>query len=215
MTGPADTAQTLSRGLDVLELLAGARLGLTPARIAEELGLSRTIVYRLVGTLAEHGLVRRDGAGVFRVSLGVLRLTRNLLPATSELVRPVLERLAEDIGAAAHFSVSDGGDSLALAVAEPSSTTVHLAYREGTRLPLAQGAVGHALLAAQRGERGLFETQGEVIDGATGIAAAVPGLPGLAGAVGVVTLTTLRRAETSVRVQAAADEIAALLGSVD
>ncbi len=212
MTKPADTAQTLSRGLDVLELLAGSVAGLTPARIAEELNLSRTIVYRLVGTLADHGLVRRGGNGVFRVSLGVLRLTQNLLPATRELVQPVLHRLAEDTGAAAHFSVSDGGDSLALAVAEPGSTTVHLAYRQGTRLPLGQGAVGHALLAAQRGERGIFETQGEVIDGATGIAAPVPGLAGLAGAVGVVTLTQLRRDKTGDRVQAAADQLAALLG---
>lgn len=213
MAGTADTAQTLSRGLDVLELLAEDKAGLTPARIAAQLGLSRTVVYRLTGTLAEHGLVRRGDDGVFRVSLGVLRLTRNLLPATREIVQPVLERLAEDTGAAAHFSVSDGGDSLALAVAEPSSTTVHLAYRQGTRLPLPQGAVGYALLAAQRGERGIFETQGEVIEGATGIAAAVPGLPGLAGAVGVVTLTQLRRDETGERVQAAVGELTALLGA--
>jgi DNA-binding IclR family transcriptional regulator len=128
-----------------------------------------------------------------------------------ESARPVLERLAEDVGATAHFSVSDGGESLALSVVEPSSTTMHLAYRQGSRLPLGQGAVGRALLAAQEGQQGVFETHSEVIEGASGIAAAVPGLPGLAGAVGVVTFTVLRRDEIGPRVQLAADELGALL----
>ena len=214
MTGPADTSQTLSRGLDVLQLLGDAKTGLTPTQIASELGLSRTIVYRLVSTLVDHGLVRRDDGGVCRISLGVLRLTQNLLPATRDLVLPALERLAADVGAAAHYAVSDGGDSLALAVAEPSTTTIHLTYRQGSRLPLGQGAIGRALVAARRGERGVFETRGEIIEGATGIAAPVPGMAGMAGAVGVVTLTRLRP-EAADRVQAAADEIAAVLGATD
>jgi DNA-binding IclR family transcriptional regulator len=208
---PADTAQTLSRGLDVLELLAAAKEGLTPTQISAELGLSRTIVYRLVSTLMDHGLARRAGDGTVTVGLAVLRLTENLLPSMREIARPVLERLAEDVGATAHFSVSDGGESLALSVVEPSTTTMHLAYRQGSRLPLGQGAVGRALLAAQEGQQGVFETHSEVIEGASGIAAAVPGLPGLAGAVGVVTFTVLRRDEIGPRVQLAADELGALL----
>lgn len=207
MSRPADTAQTLSRGLDVLELLASTNGGLSPTQISNQLGLSRPIVYRLVTTLVQHGLARRTEDGTISIGLGVLRFTGNLLPMLRHRVRPVLERLAEDVAATAHFSVRDGGDSLALSVVEPSRTTLHLAYREGSRVPLTQGALGRALVAAERGETGTFETHGEVIEGATGVAAAVPGLPGIVGAVGIVTLPPLRREAIGSRVEQAAREL--------
>ena len=56
---PAETSQTLDRGLQVLEVLADHPEGLTVTQLARELDVSRTIVYRLVVTLEQHGLLRR------------------------------------------------------------------------------------------------------------------------------------------------------------
>ncbi len=211
MTRTADTAQTLSRGLDVLKFVAASATPLTMTEIATGLGLNRTVVYRLVGTLVEHGLVRRTADGRLSVGLGVLSLTENFYPSLRESALPVLERLAEDVQATAHLAVADGDESLAICVVEPTSTTFHLAYRPGARHPLGKGAVGKALAAAAKGEDGVFVTHGEPTAGATGVVAAVPDLPGLPAAIGVVTLTELGWQHFEPRVVAAKRELADVL----
>ena len=55
----AETSQTLDRGLRVLAVLAGTPNGLTVTELAAAVGVNRTVVYRLVTTLEQHGLARR------------------------------------------------------------------------------------------------------------------------------------------------------------
>ncbi|MFF5260527.1 IclR family transcriptional regulator [Actinomadura viridis] len=183
-----ETSQTLSRGLDVLQLLAASETALSPARIATELGLSRTIVYRLVSTLTEYGLVRRDADGSLAIGLGALQLTRNLHASLRDTSSEYLDRLANEAGATSHLVVADGNDALAIAVLEPRATAFHVAYRVGSRTPLGVGAIGKALVAAKEGRGGLFFSEGELIPGACGITAPLQRVRGIAAAVGVVTL---------------------------
>ena len=103
--------------------------------LAGAVGVNRTVVYRLVTTLEQHGLARRDAAGRMHVGLGVLALARGLQPVLREMANPVLRRLAEDLGATAHLTLADGGEALAIAVVEPSWTDFHVAYRVGARHP--------------------------------------------------------------------------------
>jgi DNA-binding IclR family transcriptional regulator len=213
MTGSSDTSQTFSRGLDVLDLLAGSPTPLTSMQVAAALGLSRTIVYRLVGTLIERGLVRRDAHGKLTIGLAALRITERLMPTLRASVRPVLERLADDLAATSYLCVVDGTESLAVSVVEPAATTFHIAYREGSRHPLGVGAHGRALLAASQGRSETFASHGELIAGATGIAASLPGLPGLSAAVGIVTLTPLCTSDMGPRVRSSADELHHMLST--
>src|SRR3954471_2713690 len=136
----AETSQTLDRGLRVLRTLAATPSGLTITALAAEIEVNRTVVYRLVATLEQHGLARRDGSGRLHVGLGVLALARGLQPVLRELSGPVLRALAERVGATAHRPVAGGGEPLAIAVVEPTWTDYHVAYRVGARHPLAQGA---------------------------------------------------------------------------
>lgn len=207
----AESSQTLSRGLDVLTYLARSPVPRTPTQVATDLGLNRTVVYRLVGTLVEHGMARRTADGALSVGLGVLSLTENFYPSLREASQPVLEGLAEDLRATAHLAVSDGTDSVAVCVVEPRSTDFHLAYRPGSRHPLGRGALGEALLAARAGERGVFISHGQLTAGATGVVAAVPGLPGLPAAIGVVTLSDHDWSVFPDRVAAAVDELVSAL----
>lgn len=46
---PKETSQTLDRGLRVLSVLADSPEGLTVTEVAAALGVSRTVVYRLIG----------------------------------------------------------------------------------------------------------------------------------------------------------------------
>ena len=59
----AETSQTLDRGLRVLDVLAHSPSGLSVTELAAAVGVNRTVVYRLVATLEQHGLARRDTAG--------------------------------------------------------------------------------------------------------------------------------------------------------
>lgn len=207
----ADSSQTLSRGLDVLKYVAAAGVPPTQTQVAADLGLNRTVVYRLVGTLVDHGLVRRTEDGRLSIGIGALSLTENFYPALRDAAHPVLERLAEDLGATAHLVVADGEESVAVCVVEPRSTDFHIAYRPGSRHPLSRGALGEALHAAIAGEEGLFISHGQLTPGATGVVASVPGLPGLPAAIGVVTLSDLGWEAFPGRVQAAVAEISEAL----
>ena len=88
----AETSQTLDRGLRVLKLLADTDHGLTVTELSNKLGVNRTVVYRLLATLEQHALVRRDLGGRARVGLGVLRLGRQVHPLVREAALPALNR---------------------------------------------------------------------------------------------------------------------------
>jgi DNA-binding IclR family transcriptional regulator len=211
---PAETSQTLDRGLRVLEELADSSRGLTVTELAERIGVNRTVVYRLVSTLEQHGLARRDSTGRLHVGLGVLGLARSLQPVLREIAGPVLRALAEEVGATAHLTLAEGGEALAIVVVEPSWTDFHVSYRVGARHRLDRGAAGRAILLGRTvtprtptAERVVL-TEGELQSGARGLAAPVLGVEGLEASVGIVTLGGLDPAGAGARVVAAADEVA-------
>lgn len=212
----AETSQTLDRGLRVLAVLASSPAGLSITELSATVGVNRTVVYRLVATLEQHGLARRDSAGRLHVGLGVLNLARGLQPVLRELANPVLRRLAEDLGCTAHLTVADGGEALAIAVVEPTWTDFHVAYRVGARHPLDQGAAGKAILLARNAseespaaER-YVQTTGELQPGARGVAAPLD-VDGIEASVGIVTLGDLDTDVVGPRVTAAAQEVSARL----
>ena len=131
-----ETAQTLDRGIRILTLAGAAPHGLTVAELAAELAVGRAVVYRLVATLERNGLVRRGADGRIRLWLGLLELAHDVQPHLRDIALPRLRSLAEAVGATAHLTIADGGEALALAVAEPSWTDLHVAYRVGSRHPL-------------------------------------------------------------------------------
>jgi DNA-binding IclR family transcriptional regulator len=209
--GSGETAQTLDRGLRLLELVAEAPSGLTVTEAAERLGVGRAVVYRLVGALSAHAMVRRDDAGRLRLGAGVLRLARRAQPLLVDGALPALRRLAEEVGATAHLTVAEGTEAVALAVVEPSWTAFHVAYRAGSRHPLSRGAAGRAILAGRSGRPGAVSSSGELQAGAYGVAAPVLDVEGLEASVGVVALGSLDVDEVGPHVTAAAAAVAAAL----
>ncbi len=185
---PSETSQTLDRGLRVLKVLADSPEGLTVTELSGRLAVNRTVVYRLISTLEQHGLVRRDARSRLYVGLGVLQLASAVQPLLRDLAMPVLRTLAEAIGSTAHLTVADGDEALALAVVEPTWTDFHVAYRVGARHPLSQGAAGKAITLLDGSESTYAVTSGELQSGARGLAAPVRGVEGLRASVGIVTL---------------------------
>ncbi len=209
---PAETSQTLDRGLRVLRLLGESPEGLTVTEIATALGISRTVVYRLVVTLEAHGLVRRSADGRCRLGLGLLGLARQAQPLLRDIAAPILRSLAESTAATAYLGVVDGAELLTLAGAEPAHAEVHVAYRVGARSPLERGAAGRAVLAARTtGGRPLDPpwvlSTGDPSTGGYGVAAVVTGVPGMEAVVGVLLLAEPQEQVIGAHVATAAAEI--------
>lgn len=206
----AETSQTLDRGLTVLEVLAESADGLTVTELASRLGVSRTVVYRLVVTLEQHALLRRGPDGRCRLGLGLLPLARQVQPVLREAAVPALRRLADAVGGAAYLTVVDGVDAVVAAVVEPTRSDLPGLLRPGARLPLERGAAGRAVLAARTGEPdpGFVSSTTEVHPGAVGVAAPLLGVAGIEASVAVLVLGELAEADTGAKVVRAAAEIA-------
>ncbi|MEI8057515.1 MAG: helix-turn-helix domain-containing protein [Actinomycetes bacterium] len=211
----AETSQTLDRGLSVLELLASAPDGLTVTDIAGELGVSRTVVYRLVVTLEKHALVRRSSDGRCRLGLAVLSLARQVQPSIRDAALPTLQRLVDSAGATAHLTVVDGPDALVIAVVEPSRPGPHVALRPGMRHPVDRGAAGLAILSARDADPGptgpALVMSVDVLPGTHGVAVAVVGVPGVEASVGLIALAPLAIDEVGPKLIRAAADIARVL----
>src|SRR6478609_3730626 len=62
----APGSQTLARGLAALQLVASSRTGLTAQQVADDIGVHRTIAYRLLTTLAQYRMVAKGEDGRYR-----------------------------------------------------------------------------------------------------------------------------------------------------
>jgi DNA-binding IclR family transcriptional regulator len=206
-----ETAQTLDRGLRLLQFVADTPGGLTVTEAAARLGVGRAVVYRLAATLVAHALVRRDRDGRLRLGPGVLHLARRAQPLLADAALPALRHLAEQVGATAHLTVAEGTEAVAMAVVEPTWTPFHVAYRTGARHPLDRGAAGKAILAGRTGAEAAVATSGELETGAYGVAAPVLGVDGLEASVGVIALGPLDTETVGPVVQAAAATVAQAL----
>nr|WP_062338745.1 helix-turn-helix domain-containing protein [Herbidospora sakaeratensis] len=202
-----ESAQTLERGLRLLRLLAETPTGMTPTELAAALAVSRPVVYRLIASLQNEGFARRDAAGRVLLGFGVVKLAQAVQPLLMATAVPALRRLAEASGATAHLTVAEGGEGLAIAVVEPSWTNLHVAYRAGSRHPLSKGAAGLAILSLREGKPRVQATEGQLQEGARGVAAPITGLEWLEASVGIISFGDLDVSVAGPLVSEAAKEL--------
>jgi DNA-binding IclR family transcriptional regulator len=139
-------SQTLSRGLQVLEVLADAGQPMSAQQIARRLGLSRPVVYRLLRTLAAHRLLSTDaGAGLYDLGLGLLNLSRHVQKNLRQAAFPALKQLAHDLDATAVLGLRDGDDVVYALSVEPEFARAAVRSREGARRPLESSTSGLAI----------------------------------------------------------------------
>lgn len=222
------TLQTLSRGLQVLEIVSRSTSGLSIAEIAQALGVHRAIAYRLVATLEEHLLVVRDAEGRIGIGGGIVALGERYQPQLRAAAQPVLGSLAEASGGTAFLCIAQGDECVAIEVAEPETPFLKVSYRVGSRHPVTRGAAGLAI-AMQRPPRrddpeaiqiarrdGFALTRGQLQEGAIGVAAplARAGRSGLSAeaCIGVVALHALDTEAATAAVLAHRDRLLAAIG---
>jgi DNA-binding IclR family transcriptional regulator len=188
-------SQTLSRGLRILDVLADGGRPMTIAEVTAGIDVHRSVAYRLVRTLEDHGLVIRDAAGSLMLGPHVATLARGIAADLSSAAQPELRALADDLGMTAFLVVLDRGECVTLTTVEPQHALASIAQRPGSRHPATAGAPGIAVQTLLRRDdrmarglpadepaevataraRGWASSHGEVIPGVTSVAAPVSG----------------------------------------
>lgn len=146
---PPPGTQTLVRGLDILELVAHARNGVTVQQAADHVGIHRTMATRSLAALGSRNLIRKTPDGKFWIASGVVALAREYEPALRDAARPVLERLAGALQSVACLFVADADSTVAFLVIEPAESQILLTFKTGSRHPADRGSASYAI-ASQR-----------------------------------------------------------------
>jgi IclR family acetate operon transcriptional repressor len=140
--------QSIERAFAVLGTLANGPSGVTD--VAEQVGLPKSTVARLLGSLVREGAVEQEAGGSrYRLGSRLLTLAQSSSPVSAlrGAAHPVLVRLAGDLGEAAGLSVADGFD---VHYIDQVDTTHQVGVRDwtGTRVPMHAVSSGLVLLAA-------------------------------------------------------------------
>src|ERR1700754_1915682 len=184
-TNGAPGSQTLARGLVALQLVAASPRGLTAQQVADEIGVHRTIAYRLLTSLAPYRFVAKGEDGRYRSASALAVLGASFDNNVRQLSMPTLRALADDLGTTVSLLIAEGDQQVAIAVIVPTNVFYQMSFHEGSRYPLDRGAAGIALLGSmpprpgerelvgQARQQGWVITHGEVEPNTYGLAVPV------------------------------------------
>ena len=145
--GRAPASQTLSRGIRILEILADARGPLSIDDLAARLGVHRSIAYRLVRTLEDHGVVARDASGRVQLGARMAALAAGVAHDLQAEALPELTAVANELGMTCFLAVLDRDECITLASVEPRHAVASVAQRPGARHSILVGAPSKAILS--------------------------------------------------------------------
>ncbi|MGH9339220.1 MAG: IclR family transcriptional regulator [Acidobacteriota bacterium] len=143
--------QSLARGLAILEAISreGSEQGIR--ELSRKLGLNKSIVHRLVLTLADHGFLEQNPATTkYRIGIRAFEIGQVYVSTDGlqEAALPELRSLAREHHLNAILGVRHA-DKVVYLLTIPSSAEIVLRSRPGARSPLHSTAVGKALLAGE------------------------------------------------------------------
>ena len=149
-----NTIRSLDRALDALEALARLE-GATLSGLAQALGESPATIYRILVTMAAHGIVESEeasqtwhiGSNAFLIGSVFLRRTSLI-----ERARPVLRRLMEATGETANLGIEREGAVLFVSQVE-THASIRAFFPPGTESPLHASGIGKVLLAHAETDR--------------------------------------------------------------
>ncbi|WP_420800123.1 IclR family transcriptional regulator [Paraburkholderia tagetis] len=148
-------APALDKGLDILELLAEQRGGLTRAEITKALGRNASEIYRMLERLVARQYVMRSEAGDrYTLSLKLFALAHRHPPMERLIAEalPLMQRFANDAEQSCHLAVYDRGNLLVIAQVDGPGTW-GIAVRLGSRVGLVDTSSGRTILAYQNVEQ--------------------------------------------------------------
>ncbi|ORE94269.1 transcriptional regulator [Stappia sp. 22II-S9-Z10] len=139
---------TLTKGLQILEVLAASPRPLGITEIAAQLAMNKSSVHRLVKTLCKMNYAAQDPDRTYRASLKLWRMGSTLMGhhRLAGLCAPAMHSLMRATGESAHLSVLEGAEAMHIDTVD-SGQSVRAAIERGERVPLYCVATGKVLLA--------------------------------------------------------------------
>ncbi|WP_136442154.1 IclR family transcriptional regulator [Pacificoceanicola onchidii] len=142
-------SSTVAKALMLLEHFSEEEPELGLSEIARRSGVDKAAVHRMLGAMAESGLVEQQAdSRLYRLGAGVLRLARvreTAFPIAS-VVQPILETLSAQTGETVHASLISGRALANIATCE-SRKSNRVSLVAGEVLPFHSTASGLATLA--------------------------------------------------------------------
>lgn len=148
------TVQSVDRAFDILGVLRDAAAPMSALEVAKRAGLDRTVVHRLLRTLAQHGMTVEEG-GSFRLGPASVLLASQYVDSllVRRLALPFLLELEERVIGArpwtASLSIPVGEVTVVVERIWTRSVPLGLVLDVGDTHPIDRGAAGRCLLAYQ------------------------------------------------------------------
>lgn len=144
-----DFVEALARGLSVMRCFTPGVKSLGNLELAQQTGLAKSTVSRIVYTLTTLGYLRYDAeTGRYSPGYGILALGFGCLASLEvrQLARPLMEQLAQETGAAVALGVFDG-QSMTYVDAVHGSSALYLRLPVGYRVTM-NSTMGRTYLAS-------------------------------------------------------------------
>lgn len=143
------TVQSVSRALDILDMIANARAGLTLTEITRGSGLSKSASYSLIRTLVDRGYLQEVSDGPrYKLGMTLVRMgetTLDQLPL-ADLARQVLITLSDTLAMTSRVAVADDGQPVFIdRVDGPGTVRFHTPL--GKKEPPYATSAGKAILS--------------------------------------------------------------------
>ena len=143
------SAPALSKGLDILELLASRSTGMKKTEIAKSLDRSVSEIFRMLAVLVDRDYVSIDEASEqYTLTLKMFELSHSHPPIKrlTTVAADVMAELADMLNQSIHLSILHGTNILVIAQNDPPGNNI-TSVRLGARIPLTQTASGAVLVS--------------------------------------------------------------------
>jgi DNA-binding IclR family transcriptional regulator len=145
----ADSVRSVERALDILLCFNSEKPSLSLTQIAEQVGMHKSTIHRLLATLEAKRFVMRDKVtGLYQLGFRFIELASIMLHDLdiNRWAQPYLHQLTDLSGETVDLAVIDGDHVVYLQVVE-SPQRVKIAAAVGEQLPMYCTATGKAFLA--------------------------------------------------------------------
>lgn len=157
----------IERTLRVLETLSSEPDGIPLQRLAERLEIPKSAAHRICNELIRLGYARQETrTGHYRLSTRLIALGFRYLGSTgaSDVLQPILDRLAAETGELVRLGVIEGDRQTWIAKAQGTRTGLRYDPDMGREAPLRYTASGQAWLASldDQAALALLDRQGDI-----------------------------------------------------
>ncbi len=140
-------APALSKGLDILELLAADPMGLSQIEIAKELGRTTSEIFRMLAVLRKRGYVEiAEDGDRYELTPRLFEIAHRHPPTRrlTSLAGDAMQRLADRVNQSMHMGILHGGKVLVIAQVDCRDNNL-TSVRLGAHIPLQETASGRVL----------------------------------------------------------------------